>query len=665
MKREEKAQRNTWIRIARQKYSLRNTLAFVMTALLLLNGGGNVLMAATAAPSMAFRQAAEVKSPRMQKRHAHLQLLRQAGGPANALNRSSLVPVQMTLDSQKGLPRFILGKFPVDGGLTPEKAAIHFLSEIKEVFMMADPEQELSMLRTDRDPMGMTHVRFRQEYRGLRVYGSEMVVHFDSAGNIRSINGDYLPDLSMDTTPAISGEQAQAIALSDMSDAAARLTSQELLVFNRLLLGGQDDRDSLAWKTVIAASASADEWVYFIDAHDGRILLRYNNLKDALSRETYTANNAENLPGRLLMREGQVSTDQAAQSAHKNAGTAYNYFRNTFGRDSFDGNGAKIISSVHYQRDLVNAYWNGTQLVFGDGDGIKTRPLSMGLDVVAHELTHAVTQYSADLEYYGQSGALNESFSDIFSAMVDRDDWLLGEEVFLPASTRKATRSMADPTLYNQPDHMSRFVETQEDNGGVHINSGIPNKICYLISDGGTHYGTTVSGIGRAASEKIFYRALTSYLTSQSDFSDARNAAVLSAADLFGEGSNEQKTVADAFTAAGIGEDDSDGGTQDQWTIIAVSADTPHPYPNNYVTNHYYSKPGAGKVAVHFSAFDLEEDYDYMLVFDRTGKMVDAYTGTQKPFWVVVEGDYIKVMLVSDAWISGYGYHIDAVAYTK
>ncbi len=267
--------------------------------------------------------------------------------------------------------------------------------------------------------------------------------------------------------------------------------------------------------------------------------------------ETYTARNGTSYMYPVTSTNNTFN-DPAAVDAHAYAGKVYDYYKSTFNRDSFDNAGAKLNSIVHYSTNYNNAFWDGSEMVYGDGDGKRFISLSGGLDVIAHELTHAVTERTAGLIYRNESGALNESISDIFGAMVDRDDWEIGEDIFTPDIPGDALRSLSDPAKYNHPDHLSKKYTGTGDNGGVHTNSGINNKAAYLISEGGTHYGVTVEGVGREATEKIYYRALTVYLTSTSTFAQMRQAAINAATDLFGADSAEVEAVKDAYKAVGI-----------------------------------------------------------------------------------------------------------------
>ncbi len=260
------------------------------------------------------------------------------------------------------------------------------------------------------------------------------------------------------------------------------------------------------------------------------------------SRETYDADYGYNLPGTLARSEGDDPTgDQDVDDAHDFAGATYDYYWNTHGRDSYDDEGVTLVSTANYGRSYMNAYWNGEQTVYGDHFPVK--------DVVAHEWTHAVTEHSAALEYRWQSGALNESFSDIFGAMVDRDNWLMGED--LPPHVlggREAIRDLSDPPRFGQPDHTDDWVKTCSDNEGVHTNNGILNKAYYNIA----------TAIGKDKAEHIFYRVLTVYLDVNSSMEDARTAALQSTWDLShtlgyaATYTTVYTTVHDGFDAVGL-----------------------------------------------------------------------------------------------------------------
>ncbi|MGN6577836.1 MAG: M4 family metallopeptidase, partial [Nocardioides sp.] len=236
----------------------------------------------------------------------------------------------------------------------------------------------------------------------------------------------------------------------------------------------------------------------------------------------HTADNGTALPGRLARPAGGGPVgDPAVDEAYVGVEASLALFREAFGRSSYDGQGAPVVATVHYGRDYDNAFWDGRQLVFGDGDGKVFERFTKPVDVLGHELTHAVTERTAGLEYSGQSGALNESMSDVFASClkqrllgleVQDADWLIGEGIFRPGVNGRALRSMAAPgTAYDDPvlgtdpqvGSMDAYVTTSQDNGGVHLNSGIPNRAFFLAA-------TAIGGASWEAPGRIWYAALTS-----------------------------------------------------------------------------------------------------------------------------------------------------------
>lgn len=248
--------------------------------------------------------------------------------------------------------------------------------------------------------------------------------------------------------------------------------------------------------------------------------------------------------------------DRTSVSAHYNGGVAYEYFENVHNRNSINGSGGNIISLINVAdengQDMDNAFWNGAAMFYGNGAQAFDAPLAKALDVAGHEMSHGVIQATANLTYQNQEGALNESFADIFGAMMDRDDWQIGEEVsnssIFPSGTM---RDMQDPNnggnsndFYWQPKHMDEFVNLpntpQGDYGGVHINSGIPNHAYYLFA----------TAIGKDKAEQVFYKALDDYLVASSQFVDLRIAVLKAAEDLYG--TVEVNAAATAFDQVGI-----------------------------------------------------------------------------------------------------------------
>jgi len=246
----------------------------------------------------------------------------------------------------------------------------------------------------------------------------------------------------------------------------------------------------------------------------------------------------------------------AGVSAVHNSKETHDYFYHTHGRNSFDGYGAPLISIVNKTENgepYFNAYWNGSMMVYGTGaDGSKN--MAIALDVAGHEFSHGVVQFTSNLRYQNQSGALNESFSDFFGAMIDRDDWFIGEDLVNPYSQYDYLRDMSNPSSTGHPGHMDNFrhlPNTKEgDWGGVHINSGIQNRALYLLAEGLTVEGKGTS-IGKDKTERLAYATLQK-LSSDAEFVDSANTMILEAESLYGSSSTEYQSVVDAWNAVGV-----------------------------------------------------------------------------------------------------------------
>lgn len=281
-------------------------------------------------------------------------------------------------------------------------------------------------------------------------------------------------------------------------------------------------------------------------------------------RRVYTARNTGSLPGDLVLEEGQaLSTDVAVNEAYEGAGFTYDLFWEIYQRNSLDGNGMRLDSTVHYQQSYDNAFWDGRQMVYGDGDGELFNRFTAALDVIGHELAHGVTQYTSNLNYSGQSGALNESYSDVFGSLVKQRrmgqtaadaDWLVGQGLFTSRVQGTALRSMKEPgTAYDdpilgkdpQPAHMRDYVSTLEDNGGVHINSGIPNHAFFLAA-------VALGGYAWEKAGRIWYVAARDRLASNTTFQGAADLTFAVAGALYGEGSAEQEAVEYGWQGVGI-----------------------------------------------------------------------------------------------------------------
>ena len=281
-------------------------------------------------------------------------------------------------------------------------------------------------------------------------------------------------------------------------------------------------------------------------------------------RIIYDAKNSQNLPGEIVRSESDSPTeDEAVNEAYDGAGATYDFFQEICDRNSIDNKGLRLDSTVHYGKDYENAFWNGTQMVYGDGDGELFNRFTKSVDVIGHELTHGVTQYEANLIYFGEAGALNESFSDVFGSLVkqrinkqtaDKADWLIGVGLFTEKVQGEAIRSMKAPgTAYDdavlgkdpQPAHMRDIYTGTKDNGGVHINSGIPNRAFYLAA-------MEMGGYAWEKAGNIWYVSLCEKLDAKAKFKRAAEVTIAVAGELYGEASNEQKAVENAWKEVGV-----------------------------------------------------------------------------------------------------------------
>lgn len=287
-------------------------------------------------------------------------------------------------------------------------------------------------------------------------------------------------------------------------------------------------------------------------------------------RNVYDAKQGSSLPGTLVRKEGDPDVaDVSVNEAYDGAGATYDLYYEVYNRNSVDNNGMRLDSTVHYQKGYDNAFWDGQQMVYGDGDEDLPADqrlfnrFTASIDVMGHELTHGVTQFEANLVYAAQSGALNESISDVFGSLVKQRargqlatdaDWIIGEGLFTLNVKGVGIRSMKAPgTAYNdpvlgkdpQPAHMKDYVNTLEDNGGVHINSGIPNHAFYIAA-------VEIGGFAWEKAGQIWYKTLTDKLTSTSKFQDAANLTYATAGEIFGPNSLEQMAVQKGWSEVGI-----------------------------------------------------------------------------------------------------------------
>jgi bacillolysin len=442
---------------------------------------------------------------------------------------------------------------------TPEQVSRDFLSNYGSLFGLRGQDRELTLMRQERLG-GRDFVRFQQVYRGIPVIAAEIVVQTNAQRAVMTANGELLPDLQIAAQPRITADLAAQKALAAMAKlyrlpaSDLQATAPQLWVYNPALLGGPGLAVSrLVWRIEVTAPASGQSIreLVLVDAQIGTISMHFNQIAHAKHRYVCDDRNVVDPDGEqdnncisptLARIEGQAPVGIAdVDLAYDYAGVTYDYFLNTFGRDSLDGKGLPLISLVRYcpsasECPYDNASWDGQQMTYGDGFAVAD-------DVVAHELTHGLTDFTSHLFYYYQSGAINESLSDVFGELIDQTDamgndatevrWLLGED--LPGSFG-VIRNMQDPgtlppgvsgpNFSPSPDRMTspNYDGSAADNGGVHANSGVNNKAAFLMTDGGTFNGQTITGLGAAKVGAIYYTLELAFLTSGSDYQDLYEA---------------------------------------------------------------------------------------------------------------------------------------------
>jgi bacillolysin len=503
--------------------------------------------------------------------------------------------------------------------------AAQSVSELRDATAVANSMRragELRLRTTREDPLvrGRTHERFDQYYRGVRVFGADMAQQ-TNRGQIVSMYGNVYDDIELDPAPAVDGETARGtvetiagveigrqpeLVILPRDDGSYVLTwrvravtytdAREYFVDARTGVVVFDYSDLKAQTAVgrgfgvlgdekkISTSASSGQFVA-TDRLRPPAINTYDMKGDFTRTIQYLNRLTQLTAADLAVDTDNAWTDSAAVDAHVYAGWTYDYYFKRHGRRGLDNNNIGIISLVHPVRrqDLqqnfstvpdfyLNAFYYGDGIMLY-GEGLPTGFTAGGqtfdywsgsIDIVAHELTHGVTDYSSRLIYLNESGALNEAFSDIMGTAVEfffqpagngnlRADYLLGEDTIKPGGTR----SLADPLAYGDPDHYLRIFRGTIDNGGVHINSSIANHAFYLAIEGGTNRtsGLSVQGVGggnREQIERAFYRAFTQMLPANATFALARAATIQAARDLFGSNSNAERAITQAWTAVGV-----------------------------------------------------------------------------------------------------------------
>ncbi|MFH1741269.1 MAG: M4 family metallopeptidase, partial [bacterium] len=556
--------------------------------------------------------------------------------------------------------------------------SVALAGEIKTVLNVQDPEQEFFAEKVTEDELGMVHVVLQQQYQGAPVWGAEIGVHFNSDKEPVQMSGVYAPTPA--GMPETEAEISQNVALVKAKEAVG-MTGEgltppkvEKMVYWDL------DRAPVMCYNVDLTPDHAHAWEIFISTADGSVVHRYDKMVYAaavgqsadlkgtvrqincweeggvyLAIDTFKPiyqpssqppdldktkgaffildygnqdPNSQNINLDFAKTTNVNQWDPAVVSLSNNLTRTENYYRTLFSRSSIDDKNMNIVSILHFRWATSgggshndNACWNPNvkALYFGDGDNADGGIMPHDIDTVAHEYTHGITDFTANLIYENQSGALHEHFSDFFACMVDRDDWLIGEDT-TSVPGKIALRDVQNPgnpnVISSLPATMAdyRYMPIDQDQGGVHINMGIPSRMSYLLAEG-------PNGITREKTEKIVYRAQTHYLTQKGQFIDYRRAAISAATDLYGAGSAEVQAVEKAFDDVGITEGQ---GTPDSTPGEVVSGDE--------AILFLVADPSAG-------VDPFRQDYYYKLAINALGQnnlLAPRYVANARP---VASGD--------------------------
>ncbi len=496
------------------------------------------------------------------------------GAPDDVQSALGAFPEARVLEwSADGLPQYIVGEMVKVGAMQSDDA-VAMDNALRPALpgilaTMRLHNDDLVLRRMNVDDEGDRHFRYAQTFNGLPVIGNEVVVHVDVKGAIYGINGNARGDIS---TALGANAIPQAQAASQIS-ADARYAGMTQSGTRAVYIAVDDGSIHKAYETTVEGMRGQDpvrDRVY-VDMDSGSIVAVHPQIHFAENRKVYSANNGSSIPGTLKRSEGQAATsDVDVNAAYDGTGDAYEAYKNFWNRDSYNNAGAALISTVHYSNNYCNAYWNGSQMVYGDGSASQgCKPLARSVDVTAHELTHAVTEYESGLVYSGEPGGMNESLSDIFGTFVEAwtdggktgtlaisaDTWLLGEDVITGG-----LRFMCDPAK----DGASKdFWTSSAGSVDVHYSSGIGNLAFCLMSKGGTHprgkSTINVPAIGMDKAIRIIYKAQTDILTSSSKYASFRTATEQAAQQL-GYDSATQAAVSCAWAAVGVGSTPSSCG---------------------------------------------------------------------------------------------------------
>ncbi|ARU60630.1 hypothetical protein CBW65_05680 [Tumebacillus avium] len=500
-----------------------------------------------------------------------------------AVTVSGASGTQTAVQDEHGNTHTVLGGLGKVAGKTAEERALQALEKVKTTYGFTQAQGSFKLHSTTPDNLGNTHTKFDQSFHGIPVYGAQMIVH-ETNGVVQSITGEYKQLQPDHSTASITTETAieKAQTHTGYQGALSRPATAELIYFP------QGKKAVLSYLVNIAyldPTGEAGNWKIFISTADGSVVQANNELHfltcsagtpatgtgvgvlgDTKSLNTTYRNLTYYLEDRTKAMYAatcgmistydfrnststlyyatdtdniwNASTQRAAVDAHYYMGKVYDYYYSTFNRNSLDGMGTGYYGAVRYSSRYNNAFWDGTRMVYGDGDGTIFIAMSGSYDVTAHELTHGV--YDAMLNpTYGinkQSDALRESVSDVYATVMDSNDWLIGEDIYTPAISGDYIRNLANPDA----GHMSQFDPNTPDN---YYNSGIPSKAFY-------NFATSIGS--RSIAGKVWYFAINNYLTSTPTFSMMRMATIEATKALYGSSSTYVTHITNAWNNVGV-----------------------------------------------------------------------------------------------------------------
>ncbi|RKH39275.1 M4 family metallopeptidase [Corallococcus sicarius] len=546
----------------------------------------------------------------------------------NALGGAQVVGVHAD-----GIPDSIRGELGrAVGTLNTLSAAHPAVAGVAPAFRLN--AEDLVLRSSHRDEQGNQHLRFKQTKNGLEVVGGELAVHVRPDGTVYAANGSARDGMKLSATPRIAGTAAREAALAATvgKDLSAQGTPR--LVYVRT----EDGALRLAYEVTVTGEGvdSPIRDRVYVSAQDGSLVLRAPEIHTALNRRVYSANNGTSTPGTLKRSEGQAAIgDSHVDTNYDMLGYTYDCYKTLFNRDSLDNAGAVLISTVHYSTNYVNAYWDGTQMVYGDGDGVNSIELGKDADVTVHELTHAVTSKESNLTYSGQSGGLNEAMSDTFGAICESWKsgtwstapaiWMVGEDVWTPGTANDALRYMDDPVKDGASKDWAANVTSGTD---VHYSSGVPNLAFALLSKGGVHprgrSTINVPAIGVEKAARIWYKANTDIYTAGTTFLQAKTWTIQAAQEL-GYDQATQDAVKAAWEAVGVGGVVVPPTTVPLTNNVAVTGIADAAGNNRYYT---LAVP-AGSTALTFTTSGGTGDVD---LYVRFGSAPDAATYDCRPY---------------------------------